>query len=331
MQISLIIKIAGTVLLVVVTSVFSPSLSGLSTSNLASSASGVLATVAAVAGLISVGMSYAPSIMAKKWYKWENLGIAAACAVFWAWQMIGAGFASTCTVNAWSSLFCNGAGKIAFYVILVAAALIQLAILVVGRNGGGSSPPPDNSYSLSRSASSGHRRARADSNEWSDFSNRSDSEESDAEKGMLRRGDGVGMSKSEDSESQLARCRGEEVTCVSFPPPPHSHPQQTMSDEGSHSSNIPHLPEGGQKPRVVPTGNIDPSAFSGESESSGHTRTSSSSTTASEPVDIPHAQELQPSHREGDSPHHTFMHVPHGSKEQEEEEERLKCVSLAAL
>ncbi|BGP08767.1 hypothetical protein JCM10049v2_004617 [Rhodotorula toruloides] len=296
MQISLIIKIAGTVLLVVVTSVFSPSLSGLSTSNLASSASGVLATVAAVAGLISVGMSYAPSIMAKKWYKWENLGIAAACAVFWAWQMIGAGFASTCTVNAWSSLFCNGAGKIAFYVILVAAALIQPAILVVGRNGGGSSPPPDNSYSLSRSASSGHRRARADSNEWSDFSNRSDSEESDAEKGMLRRGDGVGMSKSED-----------------------------RSDEGSHSSNIPHLPEGGHKPRVVPTGNIDPSAFSGESESSGHTRTSSSSTTASEPVDIPHAQELQPSHREGDSPHHTFMHVPHGSKEEEEEEEeRLK-------
>ncbi|KAL7342538.1 hypothetical protein BJY59DRAFT_523477 [Rhodotorula toruloides] len=205
MQISLIIKIAGTVLLVVVTSVFSPSLSGLSTSNLASSASGVLATVAAVAGLISVGMSYAPSIMAKKWYKWENLGIAAACAVFWAWQMIGAGFASTCTVNAWSSLFCNGAGKIAFYVILVAAALIQLAILVVGRNGGGSSPPPDNSYSLSRSASSGHRRARADSNEWSDFSNRSDSEESDAEKGMLRRGDGVGMSKSEDRSGRSSR------------------------------------------------------------------------------------------------------------------------------
>ncbi|GAA6054528.1 hypothetical protein NBRC10513_006071 [Rhodotorula toruloides] len=298
MQASLIIKIAGTVLLVVVTSVFSPSLSGFSTSNLASSASGLLATVAAVAGLISVGMSYAPSIMAKSWYKWENLGIVAACGVFWAWQMIGAGFASTCTGNAWSSLFCNGAGKIAFYIILVAAVLIQPAILVVGRNGGGSSPPPDNSYSLSRSASSGHRRARADSNEWSDFSNRSDSDESDAEKGMLHPGNGEGMSKSVGMSGR--------------------------SDEGPHSSNIPHLPEGGHKPRVVPTGNIDPSAFSGESESTGHTRTSSSSTTASEPVDIPHAEELQPSHREGDSPHHTFMHVPHGTKEQEEEEERLK-------
>ncbi|BGP32761.1 hypothetical protein JCM10296v2_004545 [Rhodotorula toruloides] len=289
MQVSLIIKIAGTVLLVAVTSVFSPSLSGFSTSNLASSASGLLAIVAAVAGLISVGMSYAPSIMAKKWYKWENLGIAAACAVFWAWQMIGAGFASTCTVNAWSKLFCNGAGKIAFYVILVAAVLIQPAILVVGRNGGGSSPPPDNSYSLSRSASTGHRRARAGSNEWSN------SDESDAEKGMLRHGNGEGMLESEG-----------------------------RSDEGPLSSNIPHLPGGGHKPRVVPTGNVGPSAFSGESESAGHTRTSSSSTTASEPVDIPHAEDLQPSHREGDSPHHTFMHVPHGTKEQEEEEEKLK-------
>ncbi|BGP25281.1 hypothetical protein JCM10295v2_004204 [Rhodotorula toruloides] len=278
MQISLIIKITGAILLVVTASVFSPALSGLSTSNLASSSSSLLATVAAVAGLISVGMSFAPSIMAKRWYKWENLGVAAACAVFWAWQMFGTG----------------GAGKIAFYVILIATVLVQPAILVFGRSGGSSLPPPDDSYSLSRSTSSGHRRTRSDSNEWSDFSHKSDSETSEAEKGMLRRGDS-GMLKGEG-----------------------------RSDEGPHSSNIPHLPEGGHKLRVVPTGNIDPSTFTGESESTGHTRTSSSSTTSSEPVDIPHAEILQPSHREGDSPHHTFMHVPHGTREQEEEEERLK-------
>lgn len=67
------------------------------------------------------------------------------------------------------------------------------------------------------------------------------------------------------------------------------------------------------------TGESGPTAPAAESNKPAH----------KDPAEREEIVMIQPggeSNPAGDSEHHTSMHVPHGSKEQEEEEEKLKCV-----
>ncbi|GAA5987813.1 hypothetical protein JCM10908_007225 [Rhodotorula pacifica] len=105
----------------------------------------------------------------------------------------------------------------------------------------------------------------------------------------------------------------------------------SASDESSPAtaSNIPHLPPGGHRPRVVPTGNLDPSAIDPENGGAKSADASTQAAPHKNPAEREEVVMVQPegeSKPAGDSEHHTSMHVPHGSKEQEEEEERLKCL-----
>ncbi|GAA5844539.1 hypothetical protein JCM9279_006340 [Rhodotorula babjevae] len=101
-----------------------------------------------------------------------------------------------------------------------------------------------------------------------------------------------------------------------------SESPESESSFSFKGSNVPHLPEGGHQPRVVPTGNIDPAAF-GPS-------TSSEPTPPTQHAKSPLSQEQHaPQHDEGElgqAAPHTFMHLKHGTKEEEDEVERLRRV-----
>lgn len=118
------------------------------------------------------------------------------------------------------------------------------------------------------------------------------------------------------------------------------------SSPATAASNVPHLPPGGHRARVVPTGNVDVSLASklsnkALSANSGSFRAQPSAfdrgetTEAGSPKPAAHADPamreevvmIQPegeSAPAGDSEHHTSMHLRHGTKEEEAEEERLK-------
>ncbi|GAA5826418.1 hypothetical protein JCM11251_002357 [Rhodosporidiobolus azoricus] len=84
-------------------------------------------------------------------------------------------------------------------------------------------------------------------------------------------------------------------------PVPHLSPSQQETAAGHHKS------------RVVPTGNLDPSAdFSSEDANASSDAFAGGSHVEGKP------------HAEGDSEMHTHMHLPHGSKDQEELEEQIK-------
>ncbi|BGP55936.1 hypothetical protein JCM8202v2_003543 [Rhodotorula sphaerocarpa] len=96
------------------------------------------------------------------------------------------------------------------------------------------------------------------------------------------------------------------------------------SSPATAASNVPHLPPGGHRARVVPTGNVDPSAFDrAEGTEAGTTKPAAHGDPAmrEEVVMIQPEGESAPA---GDSEHHTSMHLRHGTKEEEAEEERLK-------
>ncbi|BGP48942.1 hypothetical protein JCM10450v2_004821 [Rhodotorula kratochvilovae] len=77
----------------------------------------------------------------------------------------------------------------------------------------------------------------------------------------------------------------------------------TPGESRDPHSNIPHLPPGGHRARPNPTGNFDPMAG----------------------MDSPSTEHIGPGGGTlGHAAPHTFMHLSHGTKEQEAEEERLK-------
>ncbi|GAA5885596.1 hypothetical protein JCM3774_000107 [Rhodotorula dairenensis] len=95
------------------------------------------------------------------------------------------------------------------------------------------------------------------------------------------------------------------------------------SDEPSRTgTNIPHLPPAGHRARVVPTGNVDLADPAHDGGGVPSAKPARHDPAAREEVAM--VQPYGESKAAGDSEHDARMHIPHGTKEQEEEEEKLK-------
>ncbi|GJN91170.1 hypothetical protein Rhopal_004188-T1 [Rhodotorula paludigena] len=248
---------------------------------------------------------------------WTVLAFGIACGVLWFWGGTGRGV-DICNIltSGWSAC----AGSVMPYVM---AVILGLSLVLQGLNvlftwralkkhAGGGGGDYDQVSSLGRAK---RRGGMSDRERYTGAAD-SDSEGEDEERMELgRSGRGRrGGSGSEWSYSSGEGRSGSEDEGVAA-----GMGVQTRSDEPQH---LPHLDAGTQhRARVVPTGNVDVrsvyplafetdegSPFAGDSGSGGLKRDMDDGV----------------GHQQGDSEHHTSMHVPHGSHEQEMEEERLK-------
>ncbi|GAA6007043.1 uncharacterized protein JCM10292_003439 [Rhodotorula paludigena] len=275
---------------------------------------------------------------------WTVLAFGLACGVLWFWGGTGRGVDICNTLTSgWSAC----AGSVMPYVV---AVILGLSLVLQGLNvlftwralkkhAGGGGGDYDQVSSLGRAK---RRGGMSDRERYTGAAD-SDSEGEDEERmelgrsGRGRRGgsgsewsysSGEGRSGSEDEDAgtrrmQRRRSGSEDRSAdeVSGQEETRYSPARRGSDEPQH---LPHLDAGAsQRARVVPTGNVDPlafetdegSPFAGDSGSGGLKRDMNDGL----------------GHQQGDSEHHTSMHVAHGSHEQEMEEEKLKCVALPSV
>ncbi|GAA5915398.1 hypothetical protein JCM6882_001412 [Rhodosporidiobolus microsporus] len=265
------------------------------------------------------------------------MGTTLGCVLTWLWMWWTNSLADVCSgVNLGD--FCSGQYMHWVVVFLYAAsAILQAAFVFTCLDADGSAHGfSANSLSHTKgseihtgSTRSGNRGRGGVRAAWS-----ASSDEERAERGALTgrsgRREGDGDSGSEwDSGTGGSGSSGEEEheeqgSGRAYDPPPPSSSEQRRTGATS-AYPTPHLSPAqaaaaaaSHKGRCVPTGNIDPSAdFS--SDDKADTAAGESTTDFSGGSHV----EGKP-HAEGDSEMHTHMHLSHGSKEQEELEERIK-------
>ncbi|POY75688.1 hypothetical protein BMF94_1311 [Rhodotorula taiwanensis] len=238
--------------------------------------------------------------------------------VFWSLNFETAAETCSASIISWA---CSGAMRYVFYVILIASGFLQFLYWHIVFD------PHASNAGSGQLPCCGSRRNNAGGNQYGGGNGGGVQGGGYDDGSFNEMGRRRHLHKSRRLADEEAGLSSSASDAGGAPAP--SYKSLGRSDEPAHTaSNIPHLPEGGHRPRVVPTGNVDPYADTGES---GPTAPAAESNKPAhkDPAEREEIVMIQPggeSNPAGDSEHHTSMHVPHGSKEQEEEEEKLKCM-----
>ncbi|GAA5924074.1 hypothetical protein JCM3775_005588 [Rhodotorula graminis] len=310
-MLSLVVKIANLVLLALFAFTLGSSLSTLSFSTLlqgsiASLVSALSCWVALVAAAWSALVAFMPSIQWRG-LPWLVLGAAISCAAFWLWNSASGNAQAVCSSISFLADLCGSAiTRWVFMGLFIVSVVLQLLVWRYTANqlGGGDDTKLMSlgaTRGASRSSSGGRRPTTSLAARWRSW----------------RRKDGAAQADDDsDEEHELGNGRAGRGASSESP--------ESKSSFSPKGSNLPCLPEGGHHPRVVPTGNIDPAAFG----PSAFTEPTPPPTHAKSPLSQePHV----PQHDDGagglgQAAPHTFMHLSHGTKEEEDEVERLRRV-----
>ncbi|GAA5890683.1 hypothetical protein JCM8208_004961 [Rhodotorula glutinis] len=315
-MLSLVVKIINLVLLAIFAFTLGSSLSTLSfltllQGSIASLLSALSCWVALVAAVWSALVGFMPSTQWRG-LPWLVLGAAVSCAAFWLWNSASGNAQAVCSSISFLADLCGSAlTRWVFMGLFIVSVVLQLLVWRYTANqlGGG-----DGTKLMSLGAARGASRSARGGGGGGSGS------------GTLaqrwrawRRKGGAEQGGDSDEEHELGGGRTGRGASSESP-----ESESSFSPKGS---NLPHLPEGGHQPRVVPTGNIDPAAFGPSSFTEPTPPTTHAKSPLSQEQHVPQHDDADGGNGGlGHAAPHTFMHLSHGTKEEEDEVERLRRV-----